>query len=130
MLEPNKDLEQIFENAVHLANSNDHEYITLEHFLYSMLNNNSFSEILTTFGTNVESLKQDLENYLQGKTQKINCPKKKEEISTPFEKIKMSAVRKSIAENLSKSFLCLFVFLVFLFLLVLGIYILTRKLNN
>ena len=33
MLEVNKDLEQNFENAVQLASLNNHEYITLEHFL-------------------------------------------------------------------------------------------------
>ena len=49
MLEVNKDLEQIFENAVQLASLNNHEYITLEHFLYSMLNNKSFSDVLTQF---------------------------------------------------------------------------------
>jgi ATP-dependent Clp protease ATP-binding subunit ClpA len=65
MLEPNKDLEQIFENAVHIANAKDHEYITLEHFLYSMLTNESFLSILTSFGADVDNLKEDLENYIE-----------------------------------------------------------------
>ena len=64
MLEPNKDLEQIFENAVQVASLNEHEYITLEHFLYSMLNNDSFVEILNSFGTDVKVLKEDVENYI------------------------------------------------------------------
>jgi ATP-dependent Clp protease ATP-binding subunit ClpA len=64
MLEPNKDLEQIFENAVQVASVNEHEYITLEHFLYSMLNNDSFVEILNSFGTDVKVLKEDVENYI------------------------------------------------------------------
>ena len=64
MLEPNKDLEKIFENAVHLAGSKNHEYITLEHFLYSMLDNASFLGILTSFGADVKVLKSDLENYI------------------------------------------------------------------
>jgi len=65
MLEPNKDLEQIFENAVQIANAKDHEYITLEHFLYSMLANKSFLGILTSFGADVTNLKEDLENYIE-----------------------------------------------------------------
>lgn len=65
MVEPNKDLEQIFENAVHLAGANNHEYITLEHFLFSMLNNETFSGMLTSFGVDLKSLKQDLENYIE-----------------------------------------------------------------
>jgi len=64
MLKPDKDLESIFENAVRVASLNEHEYITLEHFLYSLVNNESFAKILTDFGANVESLKQDLENFI------------------------------------------------------------------
>lgn len=36
MLEPNEDLEKIFEQAVVIAAKNKHEYITLEHF-YTVL---------------------------------------------------------------------------------------------
>lgn len=64
MLEPDKDLEEIFENAINVACAHYHEYITLEHFLYSMLNNQAFSELLTSFGTDVTPLKEDLENYI------------------------------------------------------------------
>ena len=39
MLQPNKDLEQIFEFAVSLANEHNHEYVTLEHFLHSLVTN-------------------------------------------------------------------------------------------
>ena len=65
MLEPNKDLEQIFENAVNVAGVNNHEYITLEHFLYSMLNNEKFVKILVSFGVDVETFKEEVENYIE-----------------------------------------------------------------
>ena len=74
MLEPNKDLEQIFENAVQVASVNEHEYITLEHFLYSMLNNDSFVEILNSFGTDVKVLKEDVENYITNDLTEIVNP--------------------------------------------------------
>ena len=74
MLEPNKDLEQIFENAVQVASVNEHEYITLEHFLYSMLNNDSFVEILNSFGTDVKLLKDDVENYITNDLTEIVNP--------------------------------------------------------
>jgi ATP-dependent Clp protease ATP-binding subunit ClpA len=64
MLEPSKNLEKIFENAVQVANKNHHEYITLEHFLYSLLHNESFVEILSAFGTDIKTLKSDVENYV------------------------------------------------------------------
>lgn len=64
MVEPNKDLEEIFGNAINIAVVNNHEYITLEHFLYSMVNNDSFKQLLTTFGADVTSLKENLEDYI------------------------------------------------------------------
>lgn len=64
MLEPNKDLEDIFENAIQVALLNQHEYITLEHFLLSMLNNEPFKEILVSYGADVKTLKEGLENYI------------------------------------------------------------------
>jgi ATP-dependent Clp protease ATP-binding subunit ClpA len=65
MLEPNKDLENIFENAIQVALLNHHEYITLEHFLLSMLNNEPFNQILVSYGANVEILKKSVEDYIQ-----------------------------------------------------------------
>jgi ATP-dependent Clp protease ATP-binding subunit ClpA len=64
MLEPSKDLEEIFTQSIKVAEDKKHEYVTLEHFLFSMLNNNTFSKVLTDFGTDVDSLKKDVENYL------------------------------------------------------------------
>jgi len=65
MLEPSKDLEQIFEAAVQTASNHNHEYITLEHFLYGMLNNKPFIEILTAFGADVDVLKKEVEHYIE-----------------------------------------------------------------
>lgn len=64
MIEPDKDLEKIFEDAVKIASDHSHEYVTLEHFLYSMLGNETFIEILSAFGANTKILKADLENYI------------------------------------------------------------------
>jgi ATP-dependent Clp protease ATP-binding subunit ClpA len=74
MLEPNKDLESIFENAIKIASVYEHEYITLEHFLYSMINNDSFAEILTAFGADVNILKSDLDKYIKDNLQEIINP--------------------------------------------------------
>jgi ATP-dependent Clp protease ATP-binding subunit ClpA len=73
MLEPNKELEQIFENAVRLAAVNNHEYITLEHFLFSLLNDEGFSQLLTTFGTDIDTLKSNTEDYIhEGLSEIVN----------------------------------------------------------
>ena len=74
MIEPNKDLEQIFEKAVHLASTNKHEYITLEHFLFSLLCNEEFSQLLTQYGTDVEDLKKTVSNYIDNDLKDIVNP--------------------------------------------------------
>ena len=64
MLEPDKELSSMFEMAIITAIENSHEYLTLEHFLYGIVSNNSFANMLKEYGANVDSLKQDLEKYI------------------------------------------------------------------
>ena len=64
MLEPDKELSSMFETAIMVATENKHEYITLEHFLYGMVSNNNFAEMLANFGAKVDELKQNLEMYI------------------------------------------------------------------
>ena len=65
MLTPHEDLTEIFEFAIQIAIDNSHEYVTLEHFLYSMASHETFSELLYEFGTDVETLREDLEKYIE-----------------------------------------------------------------
>lgn len=65
MLEPNSDLEAIFERAVKLAIKNKHEYITLEHFLYSLIIDTKFEKVLNEFGADLEGLKENLERFIK-----------------------------------------------------------------
>lgn len=64
MLEPNEDLEKIFEQAVNIAAKNNHEYITLEHFLYSLILDEKFHGLLKEYGAEVESLKKNLDKFI------------------------------------------------------------------
>ena len=82
MLEPNEDLEKIFEKAVVIASENKHEYITLEHFLYSLILDEKFNLFLKNSGAEVIQLKKNLEKYIQNdlddiKTDKPNYRPKK-----------------------------------------------------
>jgi ATP-dependent Clp protease ATP-binding subunit ClpA len=65
MLEPNSDLEQIFERAIQLATDHQHEYITLEHFLYSMITDDKFEALLKDFGAEVNQLKKNLAKFIR-----------------------------------------------------------------
>jgi ATP-dependent Clp protease ATP-binding subunit ClpA len=64
MLTPSKDLEEVFENSIKIATEHRHEYITLEHFVFSLINNENFSKTLVEFGADTSQLKEDLENYI------------------------------------------------------------------
>ena len=65
MVDPDKDLNSMFEFAINVAIENRHEYLTLEHFLYGMVSNETFAELLSAAGADVTSLKTNLENYIQ-----------------------------------------------------------------
>lgn len=64
MLQPNKELEIIFESAVNYASTYKHEYITLEHFLYGMVTSEDFYNLLKNFGADVDGLIKDLEKFI------------------------------------------------------------------
>ncbi len=74
MLQPNKDLEQIFESAVSLANEHNHEYVTLEHFLHSLVTNETFANLLTSFGADVKTLTKDVTKFIQEDLKEIVNP--------------------------------------------------------
>jgi ATP-dependent Clp protease ATP-binding subunit ClpA len=65
MLEPDKSLANIFEKAVELAASYKHEYLTLEHFLCSLLDDEKFADTLKGYGTEVPSLKKEVIKFLE-----------------------------------------------------------------
>ena len=72
MLEPNKDLSEMFEQSILLAVQNNHEYITLEHFLYGMISNEAFSDMLITYGADVVDLRSNLEKYITSELLEIS----------------------------------------------------------
>ena len=75
MIEPNDDLEKIFEQAVAVAIKNKHEYVTLEHFLYSLILDEKFNTLLKEFGAEVLPLKKNLERYIQQELDEIKSDK-------------------------------------------------------
>jgi len=74
MVEPSDTLQAVFEKAIETAKKLHHEYLTIEHLLFAMLAEESFSTAVEGFGANVETLKQDLSDYLQNKCAEITVP--------------------------------------------------------
>jgi ATP-dependent Clp protease ATP-binding subunit ClpA len=71
MIEPSNDLQAIFEKSVNLAKSHGHEYITIEHLVYSLVNHSSSSELIADFGADIEFLRSQLKDFVENKLNDI-----------------------------------------------------------
>jgi ATP-dependent Clp protease ATP-binding subunit ClpA len=60
------EIESVVQEAVNLATSLDHEYVTIEHLLLAMLRNQAFKRVLEKFGIQVDLMDHELESYLRG----------------------------------------------------------------
>jgi ATP-dependent Clp protease ATP-binding subunit ClpA len=61
MVEPSKELAAAFESAVSLATKHRHEYVTLEHLLYAMLEDEMFVEGITQYGADTKLIQSEVE---------------------------------------------------------------------
>jgi len=68
MVEPSKDLQLVFDKSIKDAQRLKHEYLTLEHLLFSMMCDETFYNIIKGFGGDADYIKTNLEHYL-----KNNC---------------------------------------------------------
>ena len=71
MVEPSDNLQAVFEKAIDTAKKLHHEYLTIEHLLFAMLLEESFSNSINGFGKDADALKQELADYLQHKCDEI-----------------------------------------------------------
>ena len=65
MIEPSQHLQNIFEKAIVVAKKHNHEYITIEHLVYSILCDNDAYGNLKEFGADVNFIKNNLEHYIK-----------------------------------------------------------------
>jgi ATP-dependent Clp protease ATP-binding subunit ClpA len=68
MLQTNPEIDLIVSEAIDIAKSYSHEYVTLEHVFLSMIRFNPFREFLTNFGVDIEGLDADLAAYIENQT--------------------------------------------------------------
>jgi ATP-dependent Clp protease ATP-binding subunit ClpA len=71
MVEPSTELQMVFEKAIDVAKKLKHEYLTLEHLLFSMLCEESFTKCIQGYGSDPEYIKKNLEHYLKTKCDDI-----------------------------------------------------------
>jgi ATP-dependent Clp protease ATP-binding subunit ClpA len=74
MIEPSQTLQAIFENAVNHAKQLKHEYVTVEHIVYSILCDEVSFKLLQSFGADANFVKVNLENYINKNLSEIISP--------------------------------------------------------
>jgi ATP-dependent Clp protease ATP-binding subunit ClpA len=65
MIEPSQRLQTIFENSIKLAKKLEHEYITIEHLVYSIMSDTDSYNQIQEFGADANFIKSNLEHYLK-----------------------------------------------------------------
>lgn len=71
MVEPSDELQAVFENAIETAKKLHHEYLTIEHLLFSMLGDEPFANTIQSYGAKPGELRNNLGIYLQTKCSEI-----------------------------------------------------------
>ncbi len=71
MVEPSDNLQAVFEKAIETAKKLHHEYLTIEHLLFAMLMEESFSKCVQGYGADVDDMRKRLADYLQTKCDEI-----------------------------------------------------------
>jgi len=74
MVEPSDELQAVFDKSVNDAKKLNHEYVTLEHLLYSMLCVENFCNVISGAGADPEYIKKNLEHYLKNQLEDITLP--------------------------------------------------------
>jgi ATP-dependent Clp protease ATP-binding subunit ClpA len=77
MVEPSAELQLVFDKAIKDAQKLQHEYVTLEHLLFSMMCSENFYNILKGYGADVDYIKANLEHYLKNNLDEIAIDIKK-----------------------------------------------------
>ena len=76
MIEPSTHLQEIFENSIVSAKELGHEYITIEHIIFSVMNDKETYTLLESFGADVKFIKTNLEHYLKNSLNDIKTAEK------------------------------------------------------
>lgn len=65
MIEPSQNLQAIFEQAVSIAKQLGHEYITIEHIVFGIMNDPDAYALIESFGADSNFIKTNLDHYLK-----------------------------------------------------------------
>lgn len=71
MVEPSDNLQAVFEKSIDTAKKLHHEYLTIEHLLYAMLLEDTFTNCIRGYGADADTLRQNLLDHLKEKCDEI-----------------------------------------------------------
>jgi len=74
MIEPSKTLHEIFDHSVATAIKYKHEYITVEHIVYSLFSNVEVQKLSLELGADPEFVRSNIEGYLKNNLNDIVAP--------------------------------------------------------
>ena len=72
MLEPSPKLQKVFDRAVNVAKKLNHEYVTLEHIVFSITLENESFQLLTDYGADANYIKSNLDHFLKNQLKDIS----------------------------------------------------------
>lgn len=87
-----KELQSILNEAVSVAATNRHEYVTVEHVLLSLINDNETRDILEHCGANIEAMRQDIIQFLDTLPKIDNSQKLEIQTTIGFQRVIQRAV--------------------------------------
>jgi len=71
MIEPSKQLQQIFDSSVNIAKNLNHRLITIEHLVYAIVSDKDAAAGLKEFGVDVAYIQTNLDHYLKNNLKDI-----------------------------------------------------------
>ncbi len=91
-------IDKLIENAVTLANSESHEYLTVEHMMYCLLDDEFITDLCKDLKVDVGNIKEDLDQYIKNNTLNglvgVNGPKGNPKKTQSVERV----IQRSIAQ--------------------------------
>ena len=76
MLEPTEDLQAVFDRAIEIAGSHQHEYLTLEHVVLSIFTYEPFLIFIEDFSGETDFVKTNVEHYITHKLNNIKSTRR------------------------------------------------------
>lgn len=87
-----EELETVLGNAVAVARKAHHEFITVEHLLFALLNDQETRRVLTCCGGDIEALKKSLADYLQNEMAPLDEERKPPQPGVGFQRVLQRAI--------------------------------------